>query len=154
LGSTVKDNILDIEGVYLTPLNLIKLSDGDVMHGMKCNDPGYSGFGEAYFSIIEPGSIKAWKRHHEMVLNLIVPVGSVRFVIYDSRNKSKSYGKFREVTLSKENYYRLTIPRMLWMGFQGLGERAGMLLNIADIMHTPQEFDRKEKNEIQYNWEV
>ena len=63
-------------------------------------------------------------------------------------------GLFFIYVFSKENYYRLTIPRMLWMGFQGLGERAGMLLNIADIMHTPQEFDRKEKNEIQYNWEV
>ena len=43
---------------------------------------------------------------------------------------------------------------MVWMGFQGLSESGSMLLNIADIEHDPDEVDRKEMNEINYNWSI
>ncbi len=141
-----------IDGVLLTPLKVINVPGGDVLHSMKCSDSGYSGFGEAYFSMIEPSIVKAWKRHRKMTLNLVVPVGKVKFVIYDDRQNSESGKKFLEVILSRNNYYRLTIPPMVWIGFQGMDEYTSMLLNIADIEHTPEEANRKEMNEIKYNW--
>jgi dTDP-4-dehydrorhamnose 3,5-epimerase len=143
-----------IDGVLLTPLKVINVPGGDILHSMKCSDPGYSGFGEAYFSMIKPSMVKAWKRHRKMTLNLIVPVGKVRFVIYDDRQNSESGKKFLEVVLSRNNYYRLTIPPMVWIGFQGMDKYTSMLLNIADIEHTPEEADRKEMNEIKYNWRL
>ena len=85
-----------------------------------------------YFSIIKPGAIKAWKRHREMTLNLIVPLGAIRFVIYDDRKSSASNGVFQEVILSRKNYCRLTIPPMLWTGFQCVDENKSFLLNIED----------------------
>jgi len=142
-----------IEDVMLTPLRIIDTHGGDVLHGMKKGDPGYSGFGEAYFSSIEKGAIKAWKRHRLMTLNLVVPVGAIRFVIFDDRPDSSSKGDLRVITLSREYYYRLTVPPMLWLGFQGVGERDNILLNIADIPHDPTEVDRKDIREIQCNWE-
>ena len=74
-----------IDGIKISPLKKIMVSGGDIFHAMKNSDKGYNGFGEAYFSNIEPKVIKAWKRHKEMTLNLIVPVGTIRFVIYDDR---------------------------------------------------------------------
>ena len=44
---------VNIEGVILTPLNKISHPKGDIFHGIKKTDIGYSGFGEAYFSIIK-----------------------------------------------------------------------------------------------------
>lgn len=38
-----------IEGVIVTPLKQIYNPRGDVWHAMKCSDPGFDGFGEAYF---------------------------------------------------------------------------------------------------------
>jgi dTDP-4-dehydrorhamnose 3,5-epimerase len=49
-----------LEGVLLTPLSIVATSGGDVMHAMKKSNVGYSGFGEAYFSQVESGVIKAW----------------------------------------------------------------------------------------------
>ncbi len=141
-----------IEGVLLTQLNIIEVPGGNVLHGMKSSDEGYSDFGEAYFSIIKSGCIKAWKRHRKMNLNLIVPIGVIRFVMFDDRQESESYGEFQEVILSRENYYRLTVPKMVWLGFQGCDETISMLLNIADIEHASEEADRKELAEIQYDW--
>jgi len=68
---------VNIEDVLITPLSIIDTVGGDVLHAMKCTDNGYNGFGEAYFSIINKGMTKGWKRHREMVLNLVVAVGEV-----------------------------------------------------------------------------
>jgi dTDP-4-dehydrorhamnose 3,5-epimerase len=139
-----------IDGVILTPLDIIQTHGGNVMHAMKGSSPGYSKFGEAYFSQVHNGAVKAWKRHKRMVLNLVVPVGEIRFVLFDDRYTSS--GQFQEVILSKDNYCRLTVPPMIWMGFQGLDSDVSLLLNIADIEHLPQESDRKKIDSIKFEW--
>ena len=141
-----------IEGVILTPLSIIDTKGGDVLHAMKASDVGFYGFGESYFSTVESKAIKGWKLHREMVLNLVVPVGSVRFVVFDERENSKTMGQFSEIMLSRDNYGRLTIPPKLWVGFQGLDEQESLLLNIASISHDPDEVERRALKEIDYSW--
>ena len=63
------------------------------------------------------------------------------------------YNQFQDVTLSAiENYHRLTVPEMIWVGFQGLDEDMSILLNIANIEHSPEETDQKELEEINFDW--
>ena len=143
---------VDINDVLITPLKIISVPNGDVMHAMKSSDEGYENFGEAYFSTINSGDIKAWKRHIKMTLNLVVPSGKVKFVLYDDRQKSQSYGNYSEVILSGDNYCRLTVPPMLWLGFQGLYNKTSIILNIANIEHSPEEVEKKEIDQIFYNW--
>ena len=143
-----------IEGVLLAPLRIIEMPDGNVQHCLKYTDPSFCGFGEAYFSNVKANAIKGWKRHREMTLNLVVPHGKVRFVIYDDRTDSSTSGNFQDVTLSTNNYQRLTVPPMVWMAFQGGGEEGGMLLNIASIPNDPAESDRKSVNEIEFDWTI
>jgi dTDP-4-dehydrorhamnose 3,5-epimerase len=83
------DNI-NIEGVILTPLRKIYHPLGDILHGMKKNDKGFAGFGEAYFTTVHGNQIKGWNKHKKMTLNLVVPVGKVVFVLYDDRKGSKT----------------------------------------------------------------
>lgn len=131
-----------IDGVLLTPLKQISHPKGDVFHAMKRMDPGYIDFGEAYFSSIHQGLVKAWKCHSRMTLNLVCMVGSIHFVLYDGRGSSTTYGQFMEVTLSPDKpelYRRITIPPGVWMAFVGIGEGKSMLLNVADIPHDPTE---------------
>ena len=91
-----------IKDLLITPLDIIETPGGNVMHAMKNDSPGYFGFGEAYFSEIEYKMIKAWKRHREMTLNLVVPHGEVRFILYDDRHVERI--KFQEIIISKNNY--------------------------------------------------
>ena len=142
-----------IPDVQLTSLKIINTPGGDVLHGMKNDDPGFAGFGEAYFSIVNPGTVKGWKRHKLMTLNLVVCFGKVRFVIYDDRRDQED-NLFQEVILSSDNYSRLTVPPMMWMGFQGVGTESNMLLNMVDIEHSAEEIDRLELNDINFNWEL
>jgi dTDP-4-dehydrorhamnose 3,5-epimerase len=122
-----------MDGVGLTPLKQIKHPLGDLYHAIKKSDKDFSGFGEAYFSTVNKGCTKGWKKHTEMVLNLIVPIGEVKFVIYN-----KDLEEFYSVKLSKKNYQRLTIKPGLWVSFRGLGE-VNILLNVASIEHRPNE---------------
>ena len=66
--------------VVFTPLKRIAVDGGDVLHALKASDPEFNGFGEAYFSLIQPNFIKSWRLHKKSTLNLIVPVGAVHFV--------------------------------------------------------------------------
>jgi dTDP-4-dehydrorhamnose 3,5-epimerase len=141
-----------LEGVQISPLQKIDVVGGDVYHAMKQSDAGYEGFGEAYFSFVNPSAIKAWKQHTSMTLNLVVPVGKVRVVIVDQREGSPTCGQFQEVTLSPDMYHRLTVPPMLWVGFQGLAGITSMMLNMANIEHSPEESNNKDVDEILFNW--
>ena len=71
---------ISVDQILVTPLERIPLKGGDVLHAMKCTDPGFVDFGEAYFSLIDIDAIKAWKRHLRMTLNIMVPLGAVQFV--------------------------------------------------------------------------
>jgi dTDP-4-dehydrorhamnose 3,5-epimerase len=140
-----------MDGVTLTPLKIIPHPSGDVLHGMKSSEDSFSGFGEAYFSTINQGDIKGWKKHSKMTLNLVVPKGEIQFVIFDDRDKSTTQGKFVSIFLSLQNYQRLTVSPGLWVGFKGLSLE-NILLNIASIEHNPTEAINMPLNFLDFNW--
>ena len=144
-----------ILGVTLTPLKIIERELGNIMHGMKEGDPGFAGFGEAYFTFVNYKAIKGWKKHSLMTLNLVVPVGAVKFVIFDERDNSFTKGHFFETILSRQYYYRLTVAPGLWTAFQGIDKNENMVLNIGSIHHDPTETDdlQLDNPKLQYsNW--
>lgn len=130
---------INIEGVEVTKLKQIYHEKGDIFHGLKCSESSFELFGESYFSFIKYNEVKAWKRHFEMICNLVVPVGEVRFVLIDLRNNSITKGERFSITLGPSNYMRLTIPPGIWYGFKGLYEGKSLLHNIASIEHDPIE---------------
>ena len=138
--------VSEVSQILVTPLKRIPLSGGDVLHGMRCGDPGFVDFGEAYFSIIEAGAVKAWKRHLRMTLNFVVPVGLVKFVFLDEQRG------IREEEVGEQRYVRLTVPPGIWFGFNGLVAPYSLLMNIADISHDPDEIERKGVAEIEFDW--
>ncbi len=135
-----------MDGIILTPLNQIHHPKGDIYHAMKKSDDGFDGFGEAYFSTVHKNDIKGWKKHRDMTLNLLVPIGEIKFVVYNEDLK-----EFFSVKISQNNYQRLTIKPNLWLAFKGIDENS-MLLNLASIEHDPNESENMELTSIQYEW--
>ena len=145
---------ISVEGVLLTLLKRIYHPKGDVFHGMKKSDAGFSGFGEAYFSTINFEDTKPWKKHCKMTLNFVVPMGEIRIVIFDDREGSSTKNNFFDITLGDKNYQRITIPPGVWVAFCGVGPNYNLLLNLANLEHDPNEVERKESlSEIAYQWE-
>ena len=141
---------MTLAAIVLTPLARIATTGGDVLHAMKQSDAGYGGFGEAYFSWVSVGAVKAWKRHMRMTMNVVVPVGQVRFVF-----RSVNVGGGDEIRVEEigiDRYARITVPPGIWFGFQGLGTPQSLVLNIASIPHDPNEVERLALSEVKYAW--
>jgi dTDP-4-dehydrorhamnose 3,5-epimerase len=137
------DGVTALSGVVLTPLKLVDGPSGQVLHAIRRDDLQYRGFGEAYFSTVRQGGVKGWKRHRRMTLNICVPLGKIRFIVFDDREDSPSRGLCRSVELGRDVYHRLTVPPGLWMLFIGIAPGDSMLLNVADIPHDPDESEAR-----------
>ena len=147
------DHRLKIKGVEVTKLELIPTAGGCVMHGLNREEHSFSGFGEVYFSCIEGGKIRGWKKHREMTLNLVVVLGNIRFVLIEGRERVDPL-IIDEIILSpKNNYSRLTIPPGIWVAFQGLDNKKNILANIANIRHDPTEADQMALDGFDFNWQ-
>ncbi len=133
-------------GVKLSPLKLIPGDAGAVLHGLKKSWDGFEGFGEAYFSEIHEGAIKSWRRHMRATLNLVVPVGAVRFVLHDGAGfDAHTIGRAAE-------YARLTIPPGLWFALQGIGPGTSLTLSLSSLEHDPSEAETRALDGIAYSW--
>jgi dTDP-4-dehydrorhamnose 3,5-epimerase len=143
-----------IHDVLVTPLKQIPDERGKVMHMLKRSDPAFREFGEIYFSLVNHGAVKAWKKHLRMTLNLAVIHGSARLVIYDDRNGSPTHGRFQEIILGPDNYQLVTVPPGLWTGFVGISSQPAILANCASLPHDPAEVERKPADDatIPYAW--
>lgn len=145
-----------IEGVVITPLKQIADERGKVMHMLRSDAPHFKSFGEIYFSTVNFDIVKAWHIHNEMTLNYAVIQGEIKFVLYDSRKESSTYGQTQEIFLGPDNYQLVTVPPLIWSGFKGLSTLPAMVANCASIPHDPNEIRRQDfdSNDIPYNWEV
>lgn len=139
-----------IDGLLITPLPIVNNPKGNIYHAMQASSPGYISFGEAYFSSVLHGHVKGWKRHNRFTLNLVVPVGEIRFILFDDRPSCSTFGQFFDVNLGIDNNYaRLTVPPGIWMAFKGIGE-FNLLMNIINNEHDPNESDNKDLSELNY----
>jgi len=139
----------NLENIIITRLSTFDVDGGRVMHGIKKNDVGYVDLGEVYFSYINHKSVKAWKKHNLMTLNLVVPLGEVRFVFCDPLNE----GHYRVEDVGEGNYVRLTVPPGIWFGFQGIALQPSLVTNIADLQHDAAEVERQSVSSFDYQWE-
>ncbi len=140
-----------MDGLIVTALKQIHHPKGDIFHVLKKSEESFDSFGEVYFSNIKKDLIKGWKKHKSMTMNLVVPVGAIRFVFCDRRETSTTKGEFFSTIISPENYCRITVPPNVWTAFQGLREH-NLLLNIANMEHDPLEAENIDLENIAYDW--
>ena len=132
--------------VILIPIKKIKVEGGDIIKNIKVGDLGYKNFRETYYSFINFGKKKGWKKHKEMTLNLTCPFGEVKFVF------SEDLENFETITLNDENLLRMTILPGIWVAFEGLNKPFSIVNNVADMIHNEDEIERKNLNEVNYSW--
>ncbi len=143
-----------IDGLSIKQLKIIPDERGSVMHMLRSDDPLFSQFGEIYFSFVNPGIIKAWKKHKKMTQHFAVPKGKIRLVVYDDRTKSESYKNIEIIDIGENNYCLVKIPPLVWYGFKGISPEPAIIANCTDIPHEPKEQIKLDvhTNRIPYNW--
>lgn len=145
-----------IDGVKIIPLKQIPDERGKVMHMLRSDDEHFEKFGEIYFSVVNPGVIKAWHLHSKMALNYAVVSGMIKLVLYDNREKSKTRGEIMEIFMGESNYVLAHVPVGVTNGFKGIDIKPSIVANCATIPHDPTEITRMnpfDKN-IPYDWSL
>lgn len=143
------------EGAALLPLRVIPTEGGAVLHMLRADSPLYAGFGELYFSEVNPGAVRAWKLHTRQTQHFAVPRGRLKVVLYDGREGSATFALVREVVLGRPDDYRLLrIPTGVWYGFMALDGESALICNCADLPHDPAEGQKLPQTspEIPYTW--
>ena len=144
-------------GVSLIPLRQIADDRGKVMHILRKDAAHFSHFGEVYCSCINPGIVKGWKKHKIMTQNLTVPIGRVKFVLFDDRLDSPTYKQSEEIIIGDDvsSYMLLQIPPQLWYSFRSLSDTTSFIINCSTHIHDPSESITVDlaNSEIAYKWD-
>ena len=145
-----------IQGIEIIKKNQIVDDRGVILHMLRVDDKNYKKFGEIYFSTINPNKIKAWHFHKLMTLNYAVVHGSIKLVLYDDRDESKTKGTIQEIILSNENHYLVSIPPKIWNGFCSSNNKHAILANCSDIPHDKEEIIRLpfDDPKFPYKWKI
>lgn len=143
-----------IDGVIIQELKQIVDERGKVMHMLRNDSTLFMKFGEIYFSTINSGTVKAWKRHLKMTQHFAVPVGKIKLVICDYRKSSTGYGKVEVVILGEDDYYLVRIPPLVWYGFKGISSIPALIANCTDLPYDPDEVEQIDPYDkrVSYNW--
>ena len=131
-----------IQGVEIIKKNQIVDDRGVILHMLRVDDKNYKKFGEIYFSVVNPNKIKAWHYHKLMTLNYAAVHGSIKLVLYDDRDVSKTKGMIQEIILSNESHFLVSIPPKIWNGFCSSNSKHAILANCSDIPHDKEEIVR------------
>ncbi len=119
---------------------IISNPKGNIMHYIKKNDKNYIKFGEVYFTWIKKNSLKGWKFHKKMHMNLTVPVGNIKFIFYDETFKKK-----RLFYLSESKFGTLYVPPKVWFSFKNMNKKKNSLVvNFSSIIHDKNETINKD----------
>jgi len=144
-----------IYGVKILNRSVFKDKRGEVMHIMKSDDENFNIFGEVYCSSIKPGVVKAWNLHKKITINYIVIKGTIKFVLFDNRKNSPTFNQKQEIILSLSNYVSVSVPPLIWNGFQCIGSKKAYVINFTDYPYSKTEIikmDPFEKEIINYKW--
>lgn len=145
----------DIAGVSYEPRRILSDARGAVLHFFRADSPGFTTFGEVYFSEVLPGAVKGWSRHLRQTQRYVVPTGRVKLVLYDDRPASTTRGALQECELGRpDRYGLLIIPPLVWYAFTAVGTGPGLIANCADMPHDPADSERApiDDGPVAYAW--
>ncbi|MDP8253853.1 MAG: dTDP-4-dehydrorhamnose 3,5-epimerase family protein [Candidatus Kaelpia aquatica] len=145
-----------IDGVDIKRLNWFKNEKGRLIEILRSDDDIFDKFGQAYLSTINPGVIKGWHLHYNQADNICCVQGSVKLVLKDNREGSRTYGAIEDFILSGVNSSLIRIPPGVYHGLQCLGSREAYIFNLTDSLYQKEDPDEEivDLDDIEYSWEA
>lgn len=145
-----------IDGVFVESQKVFFNEKGNVMRMIRCDDLFFTQFGEIYFSFIQPGFIKGWKKHLKQTQHFAVPVGEIKLVLYDDRPSSRTKGQIQEIEMGRSRHQLVRIPPQVWYAFSASGTQEAMIANCTDIPHDRDESVNRDITDksIPFEWDM
>lgn len=142
-----------IAGVNVKRFSDLANDQGAVQHMLRADDKDFfSGFGEIYFSITNPGVIKGWHVQSEQTNVLSCVHGELKLVLCDLRPTSSTKGVIEEILFGDGNRALVLIPPGITYGWKNIGGVPAILANCANRTHTPATSKKLPLSEVPYVW--
>ncbi len=148
-----------IDGVQMKPLKVILDERGRLMEILRADDPIFERFGQVYVTTAKPGVVKAWHYHKLQADHWVCLFGKARVGLYDTREKSPTYGLTNEFLMTPEEPFLLKIPVWVYHGFKGMApDQDTMIMNVPTVPYNysiPDEYRADPDDpKIPFNWQT
>ncbi len=145
-----------IEGVEVKKLKPIEDDRGFLMEILRSDEAIFKNFGQCYVTGVHPGIVKGWHYHKKQYDHFCCLGGTAKVVLYDGREKSKTYREVNEFILSLKAPLLVKIPPFVYHGFTAVGEEDALILNLPTEPYNyaePDEYREAPFSEkIPYDW--
>lgn len=132
--------------VKIKPIQEIPNQEGCIQHMLRCDEAEFfSGFGEIYFSFINPGVIKGWHRHSEQTSAVSCVRGHIQLMVYDGR-------RLQEIRIGPGDRKLVVIPPGVLYGWKNLGNEPAILANCASHPYDPAKSEKLPLNAVPCTW--
>jgi len=119
-----------IKGVRLKKLLVHKDERGAVFEILRSDWKEFTGFGQTYITVCQPGWVKGWHYHKKQTDNFCVVRGKARIVLCSPDEKT-----FMEFVLSAGEPSLLTIPARVIHGFECVSKDETWILNVPNRLY-------------------
>jgi dTDP-4-dehydrorhamnose 3,5-epimerase len=96
----------------------------------------------AYLVTVRPGQIKGWAVHERQIDRYFFVSGTLRLVLYDSRDQSPTFGHVNEFVFSEFNRSLVSAPPGIYHAVQNIGSIEGLMFNLPS---EPYNYEKPDK---------
>ena len=147
-----------IEGVVVRKLRLITDERGWLMEILRRDWDVFERFGQVYITTAYPQVVKAWHMHKNQTDHITCLKGTIKLVLYDDREHSKTREELNEFVMGDRNPMLVKIPPSVWHGFKTIGNETAFLVNIPTELYNYEEPDEHRlpptTPKIPYDWKL
>ncbi len=145
-----------IDGVKIKQLKVHCDERGNLFEVLRADEELYREFGQVYITTAYPGVVKAWHMHQHQTDHMCVVKGRAKFVLYDGRGDSPTYGEINEFFPGDLNRVLIQIPAGVYHGFKNIGVEECYVMNVPTRPYNhaePDEFRIDPHDaKIPYDW--
>jgi dTDP-4-dehydrorhamnose 3,5-epimerase len=96
----------------------------------------------AYMAMVRPGRVKGWVYHKLQADRQAVVTGFVKYVLWDARPQSTTYGMVNEIYMSERNRGILLIPPYVVHAVQNVGQIDAIFVNLPTVPYNHADPDK------------
>jgi dTDP-4-dehydrorhamnose 3,5-epimerase len=144
-----------IDGVRIKEMRDIIDARGALQFMVRADEPEFfERFGELYFSITNPGAVKAWHRQSVQTNLLSCIHGNLQLALYDDRENSNTKGELQVLEFGDRARKLVRVPPGVIYGWRNRGEIPAILANCASEPHDSQRSEKIDStsNRVPHVW--
>jgi dTDP-4-dehydrorhamnose 3,5-epimerase len=132
-----------IDGVRIKEIQDLVDGRGALQRMVRADETDFfERFGEVYFSITNPGTVKAWHRQ-AIQTNLFSCIhGNLRLALYDDREGSSTKGALQVLEFGDSARKLVRVPPGVIYGWHNPGQTPAILANCASHPNDPQHSEK------------